>query len=99
MGRNDKRIYQRNCALSFKRNRTQWNKRKDKTMTLDTQVNPAEWQRFLLYSERRVSMGETCFTMNTVMMKTIRQTQCPLHIAVVSYLCFFPFSPIFYCFF
>ena len=41
MARNDKRKYQRNCAFSFKRKRTAWNKRKDKTMTLDTQVNLA----------------------------------------------------------
>ena len=42
MGRNDKCKYQRNCAFSFKRKRTAWNKRKDKAMTLDTQVNLAE---------------------------------------------------------
>ena len=42
MGHNDKRKYQRNCKFSFKRKRTAWNKRKDKTINLDTQVNPAE---------------------------------------------------------
>ena len=52
MGRNDKRKYQRNCALSFKRNRTQWNKRKDKTMTLDTKVNPAESGKGFFYIQR-----------------------------------------------
>ena len=42
MGRNDKCKYQRNCAFSFKRKRTAWNKRKDKTISLETQVNLAE---------------------------------------------------------
>ena len=42
MGRNGKRKYQKNCAFSFKRKRKAWNKRKDKTMILDTQVNLAE---------------------------------------------------------
>ena len=42
MGPNDKRKYQRNCAFSFQRKRTAWNKRKDKTTTLDTHVNLAE---------------------------------------------------------
>ena len=35
MGHNGKRKYQRNCVFSFKRKRTAWNKRKDKTMTLE----------------------------------------------------------------
>ena len=42
MGPNGKRKYQKNCAFSFKRKRKAWNKRKDKTMILDTQVNLAE---------------------------------------------------------
>ena len=42
IGRSDKRKYQRNCAFSFKRKRTAWNKRKDKTMVLDTQANLPE---------------------------------------------------------
>ena len=42
MGRNDQRKYQKNSAFSFKRKRTAWNKRKDKTMALNTQVNLAE---------------------------------------------------------
>ena len=42
MGRSDKRKCQRNCAFSFKRKRAVWNKRKDKTMALDTQTNLAE---------------------------------------------------------
>ena len=41
-GHNDKPKYQRNCAFSFKRERTAWNKRKEKTMALDIQANPAE---------------------------------------------------------
>ena len=37
-------------------------------------------------------MGKACFTVNTVIIKTIRQTQCSLHIAVVSsFSLFFPF--------
>ena len=37
-------------------------------------------------------MGKACFTVNTVIIKTIRQTQCPLYIAVVSsFSLFFPF--------
>ena len=43
MGRNDKCRYQRNCAFSDKkRKRAAWNKRKDKTMNLDTQANLAQ---------------------------------------------------------
>ena len=41
-GRSDKRKYQRNCAFSFKRKSALWNKRKDKTMALDTQANLSE---------------------------------------------------------
>ena len=52
MGRNDKRKYQRNCAFSFKRKRTAWNKRKDKTMTLDTQVNLAESDKGSFYNQK-----------------------------------------------
>ena len=52
MGRNDKRKYQRNCAFSFKRKRTAWNKRKDKTMPLDTQVNLAESGKGSFYVQR-----------------------------------------------
>ena len=51
MGRNDKRKYQRNCAFSFKRKRTAWNKRKDKTMTFDTQVNLTESDNGSLYNQ------------------------------------------------
>ena len=36
MVRNDKLKYQRNCAFSFKRKGTVWNKRQDKTMAFDT---------------------------------------------------------------
>ena len=32
----------RNCAISFKRKWTAWNKRQDKTTALDTQANLAE---------------------------------------------------------
>ena len=43
MGPNDSRRYQRNCVFSNKkRKRAAWSKAKDKTMTLDTQVNLAE---------------------------------------------------------
>ena len=52
MGRNDKRKYQRNCAFSFKRKRTAWNKRKDKTMTLDTQVNLVENDKGSFYNQK-----------------------------------------------
>ena len=52
MGRNDKQKYQRNCAFSFKRKRTAWNKRKDKTMTLDTQVNLAESDKGSFYNQK-----------------------------------------------
>ena len=78
MGRNDKRKYQRNCAFSFKRKRTAWNKRKDKTMPLDTQVNLAESGKGSFYIQRKWleewRKGKACFTVNTVMIKTIRQT-------------------------
>ena len=52
MGRNDKRKYQRNCSFSFKRKRTGWNKRKDKTMTLDTQVNLAESDKGSFHNQK-----------------------------------------------
>ena len=52
MGRNDKRKYQRNCAFSFKRKKTAWNKRKDKTMTLETQVNLAESDKGSFYNQK-----------------------------------------------
>ena len=40
MGRNDKRGYQRDCTFSNKkRKKAAWNKKKDKAMTVDTQVN------------------------------------------------------------
>ena len=57
MRRNYKHKQQRNCAFSFKRKRKAWNKRKDKTMALDTQAkivasdigsfcNQREWSEF-----------------------------------------------------
>ena len=40
MGRNDQRGYQRDCTFSNKkRKKAAWNKKKDKAMTVDTQVN------------------------------------------------------------
>ena len=50
MGRNGKRKYQRNCAFSFNRKRTAWNKRK--TMTLDTRVNLAESDKGSFYNQK-----------------------------------------------
>ena len=52
MGRSDKCKYQINCAFSFKRKRTAWNKRKNKTMTLDTQVNLAESDKCSFYNQK-----------------------------------------------
>ena len=52
MGHNDKRKYQRNCAFSFKRKRAAWNKRKDKTMTLDTQVNLDKSDKGSFYNQK-----------------------------------------------
>ena len=52
MGRNDKRKYQRNCAFSFKRKMRAWNKRKDKTMTLETQVNLVESDKGSFYNQK-----------------------------------------------
>ena len=52
MGRNDKRKYQRKCAFSFKRKRTAWNKTKDKSMALDTQVNLAESDKGSFYNQK-----------------------------------------------
>ena len=58
-------------------------------MPLDTQVNLAESGKGSFYIQREWleewRKGKACFTVNTVMIKTIRQTQCPLHIAVVLY--------------
>ena len=53
MGRNDKRKYQRNCAFSFKRKKTALNKRKDKNMTLETQVNLAESDKGSFYNQKK----------------------------------------------
>ena len=52
MGCNDKPKYQRNSAFSFKRKRAAWNKRKDKTMTLDTQVNLAKSDKGSFYNQK-----------------------------------------------
>ena len=52
MGRNDKCKYQRSCAFSFKRKRTAWNKRKDKAVTLDTQVNLVESDKGSFYNQK-----------------------------------------------
>ena len=53
MGRSDNRKYQRNCAFSFKRKKTAWNKRKDKAMTLETQVNLAENDKGSFYNQKQ----------------------------------------------
>ena len=52
MGHNGKRKHQRDSAFSFKRKSTAWNKRKDKTMTLDTQINLAESDKCSLYNQK-----------------------------------------------
>ena len=52
MGRNDKHKYQKNCAFSFKRKRAAWNRRKDKTMTLDTQVNLSKNDKGSFYTQK-----------------------------------------------
>ena len=71
MGCNDKRKYQRNYALSFKRKGTAWNKRKDKIMTLDTQVNFAESDKGSFYNQKKwleeYDIGRAYFIVNTVM--------------------------------
>ena len=70
MGRINKCKYQINCAFSFKRKRTAWNKRKDKTMTLDTQVNLAESDKSSFYNQKEwleKSEGRACFIVNMVM--------------------------------
>ena len=70
MGRINKCKYQINCAFSFKRKRTAWNKRKDKTMTLDTQVNLAESDKSSFYNQKEwleKTVGRACFIVNMVM--------------------------------
>ena len=52
MGRNGKCKYQKNCTFSFKRKSTAWNKRKDKSMTLDTRVNLAETDKGSFYNQK-----------------------------------------------
>ena len=52
MGRSDKRKYQRNCAFSSKRKGTAWNKRKNKTMSLDTQVSLTESDKGSFYNQK-----------------------------------------------
>ena len=49
MGRSDNRKYQRNCAFSFKRKKTAWNKRKDKA----TQVDLAESGKGSFYNQKQ----------------------------------------------
>ena len=58
MGGNNKRKYQRNCAFSFKRKKTVWNKRKDKTMTLETLVNLAESDKGSFYNGKGMFCSE-----------------------------------------
>ena len=70
MGRINKCKYQINCAFSFKRKRIAWTKRKDKTMTLDTQVNLAESDKSSFYNQKEwleKSVGRACFIVNMVM--------------------------------
>ena len=52
MGRYRKPKYQRNCAFNLKRKRTTWNRRKDKTMTLDTQVNLPKSDKGSFYNQK-----------------------------------------------
>ena len=52
MGRNGKCKHQRNCAFNFKRKRIAWNKIKDKTLTLDTQVNLTESDKGSFYNQK-----------------------------------------------
>ena len=70
MGRNNKCKYQVNCAFSFKRKRTARNKRKYKTMTLDTQLNLVENDKSSFYNQKEClekSTGRECFIVNMVM--------------------------------
>ena len=54
MGHNDKHRYQRSCAFSNrKRESATWNKRKDKTMNLDTQVNLAGKDKGSFYIQKK----------------------------------------------
>ena len=55
--KNNKRKYQRNCTFSFKRKRTAWNKRKNKTITLDTQVNLAKNDKGSFYNQKEWLQG------------------------------------------
>ena len=73
MGRNDKRKCQRNCAFSFKRKRAAWNKRKDKTMALDTQVNLAESDKGFFYNQKEW-LGEYEYGKDMFLM-SIRSTE------------------------
>ena len=56
-------------CTGFKRKRTAWNKRKDKTMTLETQVNHAESDEGSFYNQKEwleeYEYGKACFIMNT----------------------------------
>ena len=55
IGCSDKRKYQRNCAFSVQRKSTAWNKRKYKTMALDTQANLAESHNGSFCNQRKWS--------------------------------------------
>ena len=72
MGRKDKRKYEKNCSFSFKRKMAAWNRRKDKTMALDTQVNLAESDKGSFHNQNKwleeYKYGKgTCFIVITVM--------------------------------
>ena len=72
MGRKDKRKYEKNCSFSFKRKMAAWNKRKGKTMALDTQVNLAESDKGSFHNQNKwleeYEYGKgTCFIVITVM--------------------------------
>ena len=64
IGRSDKRKYQRNCAFSFKRKRTAWNKGKDKIMALDTQANLTEMERMENQREWSITIKSNQFVGN-----------------------------------
>ena len=55
MGPNNKCKYQRNCMFSFNRKRAAYNKRKDETITLDTQANLAKSGKGSFYIQREWS--------------------------------------------
>ena len=97
MGANNKCKYQRNCMFSFNRKRAAYNKRKYKTITLDTQANLAKSGKGSLYIQREWSQeyeyGKGMFYIEYSDDKSYTSnTMSPAYSCHIVFFGFFPFS-------